>query len=137
MKTYTVAEISETLDVTRETVRRWIRSGSLKATQASKKTGNVINEQDLFIFVRRNPKYKSKVNIPEEKKKTMKLLVVEMPATKLDCPFVKEYSMDFPDVNYDSIYRYQMYDCSITKATCDLSCGACSALEVLGRYLND
>ena len=42
MKTYNVQQISEALDVNPETVRRWIRSRKLKASQESKKEGNVI-----------------------------------------------------------------------------------------------
>lgn len=38
MKTYSVAEIAKLLNVNKETVRRWIRSGQLKSTQKSKKT---------------------------------------------------------------------------------------------------
>ena len=65
MKTYTVAEIAKLLNVNKETVRRWIRSGQLKSTQKSKRDGNVIDELDLFEFVQTKPKYRNMVGVPE------------------------------------------------------------------------
>jgi excisionase family DNA binding protein len=57
MKTYNVKEISEMLNTNPETVRRWIRSGKLKATQDSRKEGNVVTEQMLHTFLKSSPKY--------------------------------------------------------------------------------
>ena len=58
MKTYTVNQISKMLGTSQETVRRWIRSGELKADRgASKKEGNVIKEDDFREFLRNHPKY--------------------------------------------------------------------------------
>ena len=57
MKKYNVQQISELLNVTPETVRRWIREGKLNAKQTSKKEGNVIEESDLQKFVEKVPKY--------------------------------------------------------------------------------
>lgn len=65
MKTYNVAEIAKLLNVNKETVRRWIRSGQLKSTKKSKKDGNVIDELDLFEFVQTKPKYRNMVGVPE------------------------------------------------------------------------
>ena len=65
MKTYGVAEIAKLLNVNKETVRRWIRSGQLKSTQKSKRDGNVIDELDLFEFVQTKPKYRNMVGVPE------------------------------------------------------------------------
>ena len=65
MKTYSVAEIAKLLNVNKETVRRWIRSGQLKSTQKSKRDGNVIDELDLFEFVQTKPKYRNMVGVPE------------------------------------------------------------------------
>ena len=65
MKTYSVAEIAKILNVNKETVRRWIRSGQLKSTQKSKRDGNVIDELDLFEFVQTKPKYRNMVGVPE------------------------------------------------------------------------
>ena len=65
MKTYSVAEIAKLLNVNKETVRRWIRSGQLKSTKKSKKDGNVIDELDLFEFVQTKPKYRNMVGVPE------------------------------------------------------------------------
>ena len=61
MKTYNVQQISEALDVNPETVRRWIRSRKLKASQESKKEGNVIQEDDLRRFLETYPKYASAI----------------------------------------------------------------------------
>ena len=58
MSTDNTKEISELLDVSEETVRRWIRSGKLKAEKSSKKQGNIVYEKDLFEFVSDKPKYK-------------------------------------------------------------------------------
>lgn len=57
MKMYNVKEIANMLNINEETVRRWIRSDGLRATQMSRKTGNVVNEQDLWTFVNDNPKH--------------------------------------------------------------------------------
>lgn len=65
MKTYSVAEIAKLLNVNKETVRRWIRSGQLKSIQKSKRDGNVIDELDLFEFVQTKPKYRNMVGVPE------------------------------------------------------------------------
>ena len=65
MKTYSVAEIAKLLNVNKETVRRWIRSGQLKSTQKSKRDGNVIDEFDLFEFVQTKPKYRNMVGVPK------------------------------------------------------------------------
>ena len=65
MKTYSVAEIAKLLNVNKETVRRWIRSGQLKSTMKSKRDGNVIDELDLFEFVQTKPKYRNMVGVPE------------------------------------------------------------------------
>lgn len=59
MKTYTVKEISELLNTNPETVRRWIRSGKLKAVQGSRKGGNAITEDALQGFLKNTPKYAS------------------------------------------------------------------------------
>ena len=65
MNTYSVAEIAKLLNVNKETVRRWIRSGQLKSTQKSKRDGNVIDELDLFEFAQTKPKYRNMVGVPE------------------------------------------------------------------------
>lgn len=58
MRKYNVTEIAKLLNVNKETVRRWIRFEGLKATQPSRKTGNVVDELDLFEFIRTKPKYR-------------------------------------------------------------------------------
>lgn len=57
MKTYSVKQIAEMLDTNPETVRRWIRDDKLSAVQVSKKTGNVITEDELQRFIKATPKY--------------------------------------------------------------------------------
>jgi len=59
MKTYTVKQLSELLKTNEETIRRWIRSGKLTATQSSKKGGNVISSDALNQFIKNTPKYAS------------------------------------------------------------------------------
>jgi excisionase family DNA binding protein len=58
MSIYNTKEIAELLNINEETVRRWIRSGKLKAERSSKKQGNVVYEEDLFEFISDKPKYK-------------------------------------------------------------------------------
>ena len=65
MRKYNVTEIARLLSINEETVRRWIRSGSLKSTQASRKIGNVVDELDLFEFIRMKPKYRKLLGISE------------------------------------------------------------------------
>ena len=62
MKIYNTKEISDLLGVDNETVRRWIRSGELKAEQSSRKQGNIVYEKDLFDFISDKPKYKKMVS---------------------------------------------------------------------------
>ncbi|MFG6357331.1 MAG: helix-turn-helix domain-containing protein [Acetatifactor sp.] len=57
METYSVKQIADMLNTKPETVRRWIRSGKLKAEQSSRKDGNVITEGDLNDFLKSSPKY--------------------------------------------------------------------------------
>lgn len=57
MKTYSVNEIANILKTNPETVRRWIRSGKLKANQESRKGGNEITEHNLREFLKTSPKY--------------------------------------------------------------------------------
>ena len=62
MKIYNTKEIADLLGVDNETVRRWIRSGELKAEQSSRKQGNIVYEKDLFDFISDKPKYKKMVS---------------------------------------------------------------------------
>ena len=71
---YTVKQISNLLDVGPETVRRWIRRGDLKATQRSKKDGNVISENQLNEFLISRPKY-SQIKIKPSKVKKVKVII--------------------------------------------------------------
>lgn len=57
MNTYSVKEIAEMLGTSQETVRRWIRSGKLNASQDSRKGGNSVTEADLQKFLKKSPKY--------------------------------------------------------------------------------
>lgn len=57
MNTYSVKEISGMLGTSQETVRRWIRSGKLNASQDSRKGGNSVTEADLQKFLKKSPKY--------------------------------------------------------------------------------
>lgn len=59
MKTYNVKEIAKMLDTNPETVRRWIRSGKLKADIDSRKGGNIVTESMLHAFLKTSPKYAS------------------------------------------------------------------------------
>jgi excisionase family DNA binding protein len=65
MRKYNVTEIAKLLNVSDETVRRWIRSGALRSTKTSNKIGNAIDEQDLFEFVQTKPKYRKMLGSPE------------------------------------------------------------------------
>ena len=57
MKSYSVFDIASMMGKNPETVRRWIRSGKLKAVQSSRKDGNVVLEDDLYRFLRSSAKY--------------------------------------------------------------------------------
>ena len=61
MRIYNTKEIADLLVISEETVRRWVRSGELKAEQSSKKQGNIVYEKDLFDFISDKPKYKKMV----------------------------------------------------------------------------
>ena len=62
MRIYNTKEIADLLIISEETVRRWVRSGELKAEQSSKKQGNIVYEKDLFDFISDKPKYKKMVS---------------------------------------------------------------------------
>lgn len=46
MKSYTVKDVAEMLQVNPETVRRWIRDNKLRAEKTSNKGGNKILESE-------------------------------------------------------------------------------------------
>ena len=50
---YTVENIAAMLNVNKETVRRWIRSGKLDGTILSKKGGYAVSEEQLTKFLSR------------------------------------------------------------------------------------
>lgn len=49
-KVFFVEDVAKIFEVNPETVRRWIRSGKLKSSIASKKIGNRISRKDLEEF---------------------------------------------------------------------------------------
>ena len=55
---FTVVEIAELFRTNPETVRRWVRSGKLIATQSSRKEGNLISDRSLKSFIDSKPKYR-------------------------------------------------------------------------------
>lgn len=61
MVTYSVKQVAEILGTNEETVRRWIRSGKLKAEKTSNKEGNAIKETALAAFAKASPRYSSKI----------------------------------------------------------------------------
>lgn len=80
MKTFSVQEVALLLNVSTETVRRWIRDGKLKAVQHSRKEGNIISEGALDIFLDTYPKYAS---IASSSKTGVALAVAPMLASML------------------------------------------------------
>ena len=57
MESYNVKDVAKLLGTSEETVRRWIRSGKLKASMDSRKEGSVITEAMLKEFGKTTPKY--------------------------------------------------------------------------------
>lgn len=55
---YTVKDVSLLLNVDARTIRRWIRAGKLNGIKTSKKTGFIIQKDDLLDFCNQNPKYR-------------------------------------------------------------------------------
>lgn len=64
-KIYSTKEVAIMLNVNEETVRRWCRSGELRAYQKAKKLGFVITEDNLKAFMIKHPKYKRPYIIEE------------------------------------------------------------------------
>ena len=60
---YSTKQIAKMLNVSEETVRRWIRNGKLKANSKSRKQGNKISIFDLNKFYDQNPKYAKQADI--------------------------------------------------------------------------
>lgn len=63
MTVYNTVEIAKLLEINSETVRRWIRSGDLKAARSANKYGSLVAEDDLRKFVADKPKYKHKLEL--------------------------------------------------------------------------
>lgn len=57
MEIFSVKQIADMLNTQPETVRRWIRSGKLKAEKTSRKEGHTVTEGDLKKFLKSSPKY--------------------------------------------------------------------------------
>lgn len=55
---FSVKQVASMLDANEETVRRWVRSGLLKADLSSKKDGFKIKDIDLDVFIAKHPRYK-------------------------------------------------------------------------------
>ena len=55
---YTINELAERFNVSKEQVRRWCRTGKLKSVKHSKKEGFIIEECDLKVFLDNYPKYR-------------------------------------------------------------------------------
>ena len=64
MDTYTVKEVAKMMNTSEETVRRWIRSGKLKANMNSRKKGSVITDAMLREFTKNTPKYAAALTTP-------------------------------------------------------------------------
>lgn len=56
MKSYSVADAAQMLNVNEETIRRWIRDGKLKAKRAMGRGGNTIQLQDVVTFANIPPR---------------------------------------------------------------------------------
>ena len=52
---FTVEQIAERLQVTEQTVRRWLRSGALAGRNFSGRTGYRVRETDLAAFLDTRP----------------------------------------------------------------------------------
>lgn len=78
MAYYTVKDISETLGVSQETVRRWIRAGKLKSELESRKGGNLILKVDLNRFLKCKPKYLKRAKEYKETSKMDKYFEVKL-----------------------------------------------------------
>lgn len=52
---FTVYELASILEVYPETVRRWQRSGKLRGTKTSRKTGFIFGIMDVIEFVEHDP----------------------------------------------------------------------------------
>jgi excisionase family DNA binding protein len=48
---YSVEDVAKQLDVTEETVRRWLRGGDLRGIRLSRKAGWRIRDVDLEVFL--------------------------------------------------------------------------------------
>lgn len=56
---FTISEVASIFSVSEETIRRWIKSGQLRALIDSKKEGYKVAEKDLKEFVEtQKPKYR-------------------------------------------------------------------------------
>lgn len=56
MRTYTVSDASQMLNVNEETIRRWIREGKLNGKRAVGRGGNTILLEDIIAFANKPPR---------------------------------------------------------------------------------
>lgn len=109
MVTYSVKRVAEILGTNEETVRRWIRSGKLKAEKMSNKEGNVINETALAAFAKTSPKYASAIATCLSMGVGVGLATFGLPYAASTILAVKKFenvALEKARVSADSVYSY-------------------------------
>lgn len=56
MKTYSVSDVADMLNVTEETVRRWVRRGKINSIRRLGRAGNILRLEDVVEFANHFPK---------------------------------------------------------------------------------
>lgn len=80
---YTIKSISKLLNVSKEQVRRWCRSGQLKSLKHSRKEGYIIEKCDFLTFLDDNPKYRNALDLGSDDN-TLKILKIRFLEIQLD-----------------------------------------------------
>lgn len=92
----TIREVATELRTDPETVRRWCRTGELRATCNTRKKGYSIEEADLTTFLESHPKYGERVIVSEEDQKELIALRAQRDLLKRQ---VKSYEKQIEDIS--------------------------------------
>ena len=122
---YTVRDVSIMLNVDPETVRRWIRSGKIRASITAKKTGYKISKIDYDMFLR-------KKGVHEMDAKTL----IKLEARGKQCTNVSEFEKFRDMVDEQPGENYTCFVCPVSQE-CNFASEYKEMLREKGLIIDD